>query len=76
MRRPGRIWPNAAARRVGRCQARPRRPSTFVRNAWITGSRSIHAEASRRAGSRSLGAPAKPSGIWLCSVGGCVDSST
>ncbi len=51
------------------------RPRTTLRKRWTTGSWSSHAEASARAGSCWLGAPAKPSGIWLWSCGGRADSS-
>ena len=54
----------------GRCR------STSRRKRCITGSRSVQGEASTRAGSSSLGSPAKPSGIWLWSFGGRVVSST
>src|SRR5262249_13640510 len=42
-----------------------RRPSTSLRKRWIGGSRSVHADASTRAGSSALRSPANPSGIWL-----------
>jgi spermidine synthase len=55
---------------------RRRESSTRARNSRITGSRSIHGEASARSGAISLGRPAQPSGIWLSTSGGSTSSST
>src|SRR5262249_20480080 len=70
VRKPAHLRPSYRGR------ARRRWPSRSLRKRWIGGSRSVHAEASTRAGSSELRARAKPSGIWLWRLGGRVEWST